>query len=86
MHVYKDLDSYITKKELYTEYAELCAEKGKVPTTDNWFSKRVQAMLPYNYESKRPVKNSDKQVKVWVGVRTHRTGHLSGEAVQTAFK
>ena len=51
--VEKDLENWISKADLYTEYVNLCMKLDKTPTANNVFSKEVRRYLPYIMEYKK---------------------------------
>ena len=54
----RDLEAWISKTDLYTEYVNLCVKLEKIPVASNVFSKEVRRYLPYIMEYKKSISNS----------------------------
>lgn len=64
--VRKNIDSLVTKSDLYNAYVDLCESLDKIPTADNWFGKNVRRYLPYTHEA--IVELGGKRTRVWKGI------------------
>lgn len=65
--VEKDVNSYISKAELYNHYVTLCEKLKTTPRANNTFSSQIKRYLPYTDE--RTHRENDQRIKVWYGIK-----------------